>query len=1103
MTQKHEHKQVILEYETQIAKARVSAKDTAQKILEKINKKIGNKFKLENQYKLCINEESIKSNDFISLERILSSNKPPITIKIIKNIQNNGGSFTLKIYHNNKSISSSFALNPEIWNENMLYNLKVRVKNEFKITSKFSLCEDEDRELELDDIDDMKSAFDEVDDEEKNSSFVMNLYVKEELGVDTYEELKLIEEEESKDKYDSCTEETFINSCDQSRRKPVFEYFETNNASDDIIQCIGSLHSTYDDKNRFIGSQTYLGTATIISVDDTDNCYVLTAAHNAYQFLRECNSCKIKVISKKCVQCKSICQRIKPSQLVKATKISFTLRCTKKEVKNESGSVVMRFGDEITTYDIKKYSIRETLYQEYSSGNHGYDICVMKFKCKNHHEANKFRKVSENIKLVTDETFGANFNANLHIFGYPGDKTGFNQCYMYGMSSEMDGTQFKVEKHEQTGQQYIVNKAIDTQPGQSGALIWSYLEKDNKRFRVYGVHTAGKQKGKSGVNFGTFLDNETVLWIHQSMYKLSLKDGPNSLSTQKCEYIAQTRVSKTRIAFSFVKTITTRPKSSVLCANDDEKTQTDEVKEEKKKVCIRNRNRNGKINRPQKLVPNNDHKIVILCGRTGAGKTTLINAMVNYIYGIKQEDKCRLKLINEKQKCGGNADSHTDHVTSYRIEKTMGCNINYNLTIIDTPGFGDTRGISKDEHTCQEYLYVFSEILTAVNGICFVVKASDNRLDPSQRYIFNQMLNLWGNDVRKNIFFLMTFADGGKPNCSDALDTLEVLKDIDCKQKLKMNNSAFTANPLSEPDIFNQMFWKMGVICFQNFFSELDKKKPIPITFSMKVIMRRETIKAFIKYVSNQIEPHFKEISQLIEYQKLQQEIDDGEKIIFKMKKIKPEKKECENMTLICTEHQHNCHKCDKWCAWNFIKAYFTNFAEQFLSNKSETIDNAKNMIPCVVFNASGQCKMCKCDKTKHEQGKYMYELTQSVEEESFWDQNPDEKQEIDDKFMKSQQIIQTLDAKIVGIIKDISVKLGIVRGYKNELESFALRPKLTTMEQYIDDLIMFEKNSENRNEQKIQIYKELKKQEALSSATGMARLQKVASLSEIHFNAQ
>ena len=79
-------------------------------------------------------------------------------------------------------------------------------------------------------------------------------------------------------------------------------------------------------------------------------------------------------------------------------------------------------------------------------------------------------------------------------------------------------------------------------------------------------------------------------------------------------------------------------------------------------------------------------KTVAFLGKTGSGKTTMINAAANHLLGIKFEDKYRYILAKEPVSAS-QLKSLTEKVNKYYfyspVYKKMMC-------LIDTPGFADT-----------------------------------------------------------------------------------------------------------------------------------------------------------------------------------------------------------------------------------------------------------------------------------------------------------------------------------------------------------------------------------------------------------------------------
>lgn len=169
---------------------------------------------------------------------------------------------------------------------------------------------------------------------------------------------------------------------------------------------------------------------------------------------------------------------------------------------------------------------------------------------------------------------------------------------------------------------------------------------------------------------------------------------------------------------------------------------------------------------------------MLVIGATGTGKTTLLDAFVNCLCGQEYADNWRWRLVDESAMEGKHgSESQTEEITCYHISDVRGnekgppCHVK----IIDTPGFGDTRGPAADEAIVKKFEHLFKHEVHELDCVLLVVKAGESRWTSSNRYVYDRIQEMFGKDAESRFVLMCTHADGAPPPGSgDVEASLEV-----------------------------------------------------------------------------------------------------------------------------------------------------------------------------------------------------------------------------------------------------------------------------------------------------------------------------------------
>ena len=468
------------------------------------------------------------------------------------------------------------------------------------------------------------------------------------------------------------------------------------------------------------------------------------------------------------------------------------------------------------------------------------------------------------------------------------------------------------------------------------------------------------------------------------------------------------------------------------------------------------------IGKPCRIGRGETEKVFMVVGATGAGKTTLINGMVNYILGVRWKDEFRFKVITEETKAT-QAHSQTQDITAYTFHPMKGSQVPYTFTIIDTPGFGGTEGLKRDEKITEQIKEFFSipppDGIDHLDGIGFVVQASQARLTSTQQYIFDSILSIFGNDVSKNIFMMITFADGQRPPVLEAIKEAEIPRQSE--KFFKFNNSALFAENNEESELsFDEMFWKMGFLSFNQFFVEFPKAESVSLNLTQEVLNEREQLQVLIEGLNVQITLGLNKLEEMrqeeIVLQQREKEIETNKDFTYTVDVTKPVYTNLEGTG----QHTTTCGPCHSTCHTN-----------------CKIVDDVRKR-KCSAMDKSGNCRICprKCNWSEHRNLPYLIKYVTTPEKRT-----AEHLKKKYHKAVKEKASCQLMMKSIEDSLQDVHTQVySTIEGAQRclrRLDEIALKPNPLTQVEYLELLIESEKREAKPGwKQRIQYLEEAKR---------------------------
>ena len=182
---------------------------------------------------------------------------------------------------------------------------------------------------------------------------------------------------------------------------------------------------------------------------------------------------------------------------------------------------------------------------------------------------------------------------------------------------------------------------------------------------------------------------------------------------------------------------------------------------------------------------------MLLIGETGSGKTSFLNLLCNSKLfeelgtEVDAAKFNRIKHYNDLKIENSTARAMASKTSEAKFYNTKLCNMR--ITVIDTPGFGDSRGLEQDKKNVKKIIDALKGE-EYVNCICLVINGRQSRMSASLKYVMSEISTILPKEVFDNIIVVFT-------NSADPLDCNFDIRELDHYFEKRIQRVFYIENP--------------------------------------------------------------------------------------------------------------------------------------------------------------------------------------------------------------------------------------------------------------------------------------------------------------------